>query len=98
RFPEKTNPASAVQSELTARDATQGECAFMAAETVANLIFSGPLTWTDKAACHGQSRLFFAPPGERPEARAVREAQARSVCRTCEVLHECREWAREHRE
>jgi len=70
----------------------------MAAETVANLIFSGPLTWTETAACHGQSRLFFAPPGERPEARAVREAQARSVCRTCEVLPECREWAREHRE
>ena len=31
-------------------------------------------------------------------ARAVREANARSVCRSCEVLHECREWARDHRE
>ena len=39
-----------------------------------------------RGACHGQSRLFFAPPGERPEARAVREAQARAVCRSCAVL------------
>ena len=53
----------------------------MAAETIANLIFTGPLTWTDEAACGGQTRLFFAPAGERPEARAVREAQARAVCR-----------------
>jgi WhiB family redox-sensing transcriptional regulator len=70
----------------------------MAAETVSSLVFSGPLTWTDEASCHGQSRLFFAPPGERPEARAVREASARAVCRSCEVVSECREWARDHRE
>lgn len=70
----------------------------MAAETVSNLIFTGPLTWTGEAGCHGQSRLFFAPPGERPEARAVREAQARAVCTACPVLSECRDWAREHRE
>ena len=70
----------------------------MAAETVSNLVFTGPLTWTSEASCHGQSRLFFAPPGERPEARAVREAQARAVCRSCDVLHQCREWARDHRE
>jgi len=70
----------------------------MAAESVAHLIFSGPLTWTTDAACHGETRLFFAPPGERPEARAVREANARTICRRCEVLTECREWAREQRE
>jgi WhiB family redox-sensing transcriptional regulator len=70
----------------------------MAAESVSTLIFSGPLSWTDEAACHGQTRLFFAPPGERPEARAVRESHARAVCRTCPVLMPCREWAREHRE
>jgi WhiB family redox-sensing transcriptional regulator len=28
----------------------------------------------------------------------VREAEARSVCRSCEVLSECRDWARENRE
>jgi WhiB family redox-sensing transcriptional regulator len=70
----------------------------MAAETVSNLIFTGPLAWTSDAACEGQPKLFFAGAGERPEARAVREAQARSVCRSCPVLVECRDWAREHRE
>lgn len=70
----------------------------MAAEAVSNLIFEGPLTWTDDAACAGQTDLFFAPPGERPEARVVRENRARSICAGCEVLHECRRWARENRE
>ena len=57
-----------------------------AAETVSNLIFTGPLTWTDDAACRGQNELFFAPAGERPETRSVREAKARAVCTTCAVL------------
>lgn len=70
----------------------------MAVDTVSSLIFTGPLEWTCRAACHGQTRLFFAPPGERPEARAVREAQARTVCHSCQVLHDCRDWAREQRE
>ena len=70
----------------------------MAAESVSSLIFTGPLTWTNQAACHGQTRLFFAPPGERPEARAVREAQARAVCHACPALGECRDWARDQRE
>ena len=71
----------------------------MAAEAVANLIFTGPLGWTSEASCHGQSSLFFAPPGERPEARAVRESQRTlrvSLAATCSL--ECRDWAREHRE
>jgi WhiB family transcriptional regulator, redox-sensing transcriptional regulator len=70
----------------------------MAAEAVSTLIFSGPLTWTTEAACAGQTRLFFAPAGERPEARAVRESQARSVCAKCPALLECRDWARDNRE
>ena len=41
---------------------------------------------------------LFAPPGERPEARAVRESKARAVCSQCTVLSECRVWARENRE
>ncbi|HET9729641.1 MAG TPA: WhiB family transcriptional regulator, partial [Acidimicrobiia bacterium] len=59
---------------------------------------SGPLEWTDQAACQGKTRLFFAPAGERPEARAVRESNARSVCASCPVLIECRDWARANRE
>ena len=70
----------------------------MAAETISQPDLHRPLTWTDEAACQGQTRLFFAPAGERPEARAVREAQARAVCRACPALVECRDWAREHRE
>src|SRR4029079_4357764 len=67
-------------------------------ETASNLIFTGPLTWTGTAACRGQNDLFFAPAGERPETRNVREAKARAVCNTCAVLTSCRQWAREHRE
>ena len=70
----------------------------MAVESVSSLIFTGPLTWTSESSCQGQARLFFAPAGERPEARAVRETQARNVCRSCPVIRECRDWAREHRE
>jgi WhiB family redox-sensing transcriptional regulator len=70
----------------------------MAAEPASTLIFSGPLEWSEQAACRGQTNLFFAAPGERPEARTVREAQARKVCQACEALAPCRDWAREHRE
>src|SRR5476649_2540917 len=70
----------------------------MATDTVTSLIFTGVLEWTVDAACGGQTDLFFAPAGERPEARVVREAAARSVCADCPVLLECRDWAREHRE
>jgi WhiB family redox-sensing transcriptional regulator len=70
----------------------------MTAEMMSNFIFTGPLTWTNEAACQGQTRLFFAPAGERPEARVVRESSARSVCRACPALRECRDWARSNRE
>ena len=70
----------------------------MAAESIANLVFTGPLRWTEQAECRGESKLFFAPAGERPEARATREAQARAVCGACPALIDCRDWAREHRE
>ena len=70
----------------------------MAADTASTLVFAGVLEWTDAAACQGQTDLFFAPPGERPEARAVREEKARAVCYSCDALEECRYWAREQRE
>ena len=38
------------------------------------IVFTGPLTWTNKAACSGQTSLFFPPPGERPEAEEDRAA------------------------
>ncbi len=70
----------------------------VATDSVSSLIFTGPLTWTGTAACRGQNDLFFAPAGERPETRNVREAKARAVCNTCVVLEPCRQWARENRE
>jgi WhiB family redox-sensing transcriptional regulator len=48
--------------------------------------------------CSGQTGLFFAPPGERPEARARREAKARQLCQICPVLEPCRAWGRQNRE
>jgi WhiB family redox-sensing transcriptional regulator len=70
----------------------------MAVETVSNLIFTGPLAWTADAACVDQTDLFFAPAGERPETRILREARARAICRGCAVITQCREWARNNRE
>jgi WhiB family redox-sensing transcriptional regulator len=55
-------------------------------------------SWQSIAACNGQTDLFFAAPGERPEARARREAKARQICIGCPVLEPCQSWARENRE
>ncbi|HEV8625561.1 MAG TPA: WhiB family transcriptional regulator [Acidimicrobiia bacterium] len=54
--------------------------------------------WQSIASCNGQTDLFFAAPGERPEARARREAKARQLCMACPVLAPCQAWARENRE
>jgi WhiB family redox-sensing transcriptional regulator len=54
--------------------------------------------WQSSALCAGQTDLFFAAPGERPEARARREAKARQLCHVCPVLEPCRAWARQNRE
>jgi WhiB family redox-sensing transcriptional regulator len=70
----------------------------VAVDTVSSLIFSGPLMWTTDAACVGQTDLFFAPAGERPETRLLREARARAVCSACPAVDPCRRWAREQRE
>ena len=70
----------------------------MAVESLSSLVFTGPLSWSNDAACQGRTEYFFAPPGERPEARALRENRARGVCMACPVLDSCRQWAREHRE
>ena len=70
----------------------------VAVETVSSLLFTGPLTWTADSACSGQTELFFAPAGERPETRLLRESRARAICMACPVVDPCRRWAREHRE
>lgn len=90
--PPTGSPSLLIRTQLT------GGSSVSAADSVSSLIFTGPLTWTGSAACRGQNDLFFAPAGERPETRNVREAKARAVCTTCAVLQPCRQWAREHRE
>lgn len=57
-----------------------------------------PIDWMEIAACKGKSDLFFAPFAERPEARVRREARARTICRTCPVMMNCRNHARASRE
>jgi WhiB family redox-sensing transcriptional regulator len=55
------------------------------------------INWA-QAACRGQTTLFFAPHAERPEARELREEQARALCLACPVLGQCRALARQQRE
>lgn len=59
---------------------------------------TSPTAWTDLAACKGYTRLFFPPKAERPQARERREARARRICITCEVIDSCRTFARENHE
>ncbi len=55
-------------------------------------------SWRDEAACKGDTRLFFPPKAERPQARARREAKAQRLCDECPVSDECREFARRNHE
>ena len=54
--------------------------------------------WMEQANCKGHTALFFPPKAERPQARARREARARRLCMACNVLDQCRTFAREHHE
>lgn len=74
--------------------------ASLASEIVIDVrdVATRPVSWQSIASCNGQTDLFFAPPGERPEARARREAKARQLCIACPVLEPCQTWARENRE
>lgn len=52
------------------------------------------LGWQARAACWGAPLgLFFGAEGERPTARAVREEQAKAICRTCPVRSACLDFA-----
>jgi WhiB family redox-sensing transcriptional regulator len=57
-----------------------------------------PSNWMPQGACRGKSDLFFAPFAERPEARARREAHARTICQACDVQNPCKTYARQNRE
>jgi WhiB family redox-sensing transcriptional regulator len=50
--------------------------------------------WSTEAACHDDDQaVFFAPDGERQEARETREAQAKEICSWCPVRDTCAEYA-----
>jgi WhiB family redox-sensing transcriptional regulator len=55
-------------------------------------------SWMERAACKGQTQLFFPPHAERPQARARREAKARALCLACPVQVQCLWYARLNRE
>jgi WhiB family redox-sensing transcriptional regulator len=54
--------------------------------------------WRDRANCKGDTRLFFPPKAERPQARARREVKAIRLCSECVVAEPCQEFARENHE
>lgn len=54
--------------------------------------------WMSEAACKGQTQWFFAPHGEQADARERRESVAMTICGSCNVMLECRDYARRNRE
>lgn len=50
-------------------------------------------TWAEKAACKGLSHLFYSDFSERPNKRIKRENIAKSICETCPVIQECKQYA-----
>jgi WhiB family redox-sensing transcriptional regulator len=50
--------------------------------------------WRDGAACRvADPELFFAADQERANGRNPRVAEAKAVCRSCEVRPDCLKWA-----
>ena len=56
------------------------------------------LGWTGAGACNGRAELFFPSFAERPQTRLKREAKAKAICQSCDVLAECRTYGRSHHE
>lgn len=54
--------------------------------------------WMSEASCKEQTQVFFAPHGEQADGRERREAIAMTICRSCDVIMECRDYARRNRE
>jgi WhiB family redox-sensing transcriptional regulator len=75
-----------------------GEEHMAATEALDHDLASSPQDWREHANCRGQTRLFFAPRAERPQARARREAKARRLCTVCTVQSQCMAFARANHE
>ena len=57
------------------------------------------LDWFQKAACKGKTELFY-PVGDKEKTveRRRRESLALTVCRSCDVMFKCRDYARKNGE
>jgi WhiB family redox-sensing transcriptional regulator len=51
-------------------------------------------SWMEHANCKGNTKLFFPPKAERPQARDRREAKAKLLCTQCVVRSQCQQYAR----
>lgn len=50
--------------------------------------------WQRRGHCRGMdSAVFFHPDGERGLAREIRAAKAKTICRSCPVMVQCRRHA-----
>lgn len=50
--------------------------------------------WQREGLCRGKnSAMFYHPRGERGPARARREERAKTICRSCPVIVQCRHYA-----
>ncbi len=51
--------------------------------------------WRLRAACRGPQSAMFFPPGhfERKDDKRERERRAKSICSTCSVVGDCREYS-----
>lgn len=70
----------------------------MAAADISVHLVDSDDRWMGRAACRGLTHLFFPLTAERPQARDRREALARSVCASCVVQINCRDFARVNHE
>lgn len=52
------------------------------------------MDWQMNGECRNRGpELFFHPNGERGKARMSRETRAKEICRACDVLIQCRDYA-----
>lgn len=52
-----------------------------------------PGDWTERAACKGQTEVFFPKPDDQAtKLRAV------AICKSCRVKPHCKDWVLNHRE
>jgi WhiB family transcriptional regulator, redox-sensing transcriptional regulator len=62
-------------------------------ETTSRISLDSSSDWMYYAKCTGMTHLFFGVPSERPNAKAIREELAKSICRTCFVVDVCLNYA-----